>query len=101
MSFSGCVATNQYSYAAILEFSSELQTLTVKGENCVFYGVFWDYSAYLNGTHHMVHNGAQKYSWDIDLVGLGRSEPWFSRLEEKDGMLRPPCWGFFLHKNAA
>lgn len=32
--------TNQYSWAAILEFSSELQTLILKGENCIFYEVF-------------------------------------------------------------
>lgn len=84
MSFSGCAATNQYSCAAILEFSSELQTLAAKGENCVFYGVFWDYSAYLDGTHHMVHNGAQKYSWDIDLVG-GTVSPDFPLWKRKMG----------------
>lgn len=37
--FQGAV-TNQYSCAAVLEFSSESQTLMVKGENCVFYGAF-------------------------------------------------------------
>lgn len=40
MSFAGCAANNQYSQAAILEFLRELQTLAVKGENCIFYGVF-------------------------------------------------------------
>lgn len=85
--------TNQYGCVSLLEFSSELQTLLVKGENCVFDEVFKNITLTLMGL--IIWRTIAPKNIHETLIWLLNST-WsfdFVLLEGRCGMQRPPVSG--------